>query len=257
MPSLLSLGCAASGYSLTPAAPPPPRPPQSAPVADPRATWPRFDPPPGEATDRCSDRLSFWRQYRETLLATPALTEEAFEQNESRMRREWENCQGSVERDAAQKEQWAALREREKKNAADREARKQHREAEERALEAADEAAAGDPKWMVPLLSAQLCQSSDDRAEAMNEIRTQKKYSKVGGVLDLTAISAQQDRIRDADERSAALREDLHTLRAKPLPCSSADVVFVRHCAGWLPANAPEECRNDRARQFQRLADRR
>lgn len=113
------------------------------------------------------------------------------------------------------------------------EAAKKERDAEEVALDKIRRNA----KAMSMIYGAGFCLIAEDRAAALKEIATQRKYSRIGGVVNLRSLSALQDTVRRLDELEAAdrktLREDFPKL--KPLACTDAAVkalVFCKRNAG-------------------------
>lgn len=122
---------------------------------------------------------------------------------------------------------------------------------------------AHDPKIGTVALSGAICFNGSVRAAALREIAQQKKYSKVGGALDLGAIRDQQNFVREADEGDASIRRTMTRLHFKALSCSDVRVRPVVAClaAGYgsdrEDADPPAACRaGELGKQMETIPDR-
>lgn len=82
------------------------------------------------------------------------------------------------------------------------------------------------------MLSASACLNRQRRADALAEIKAQKKYSRIGGVVRLRQMAELQDQLRAADEqlaRVAVIQQRRKT--GALLPCSDRLVVTLAACA--------------------------
>jgi hypothetical protein len=114
-----------------------------------------------------------------------------------------------LEQKAAESNQKEAERRQQAEEAAERE------EQRKKDLAEAEE----DPEVMRAVWSLVICYWADVRADALREIAAEKKYSKIGGAVNLARLHGEQDRIRVADERTERAKSALGDFRAKPLSC--------------------------------------
>jgi hypothetical protein len=102
-----------------------------------------------------------------------------------------------------------------------------------------------DPKAWQVLHSARLCWYQGSRSEALGVIAKERKYARVGGVVDMRIIHDAQDALRRDDEGIAAERKELARLRAKPLVCGDQTVAALSQCldltGGFVPEPVPTE----------------
>ncbi len=136
----------------------------------------------------------------------------------------------------------------------DRCLKRARREKAAAAEKAADEARMrehlADAKWMQIALSAWICHNADERKANVAEIATQRKYARVGGVVNLSSLQDLQDEIRAADENIAKARSALSSFRVKPLSCKSPMVFSVLTCVDD-DLNDPEpECQAPAMKDF-------
>lgn len=87
-----------------------------------------------------------------------------------------------------------------------------------------------DPALMAPVLSAAICFEREERRVTMAEIATQRKYSRLGGVVNRSQMYRLQGYVRDHDEDIADYTGRLRAMRAKPLPCGSPVVKALLAC---------------------------
>ena len=89
-----------------------------------------------------------------------------------------------------------------------------------------------DKKALATIYGALICEQKDDRADALAEILKQKKYSRIGGAVDLTALKEQQDALRHADELISGLSAGAKKRGVTAFACTGAEVKAVRKCRG-------------------------
>jgi len=87
-----------------------------------------------------------------------------------------------------------------------------------------------DPKWLGPALSARRCYHSLVRAEAIKEIQTEKRYAKLGGVVDMRKLHDLQTFVRTQDEGIANADGALARWKLKPSSCSGKLVSEITRC---------------------------
>ncbi len=119
--------------------------------------------------------------------------------------------------------------------AAAAQAEKERREAAERETRAATEhllaARQENPRFMQLAWSSVICRWTSIRTDAKREIEKERKYAREGGgVVDLGALHAEQQRMRRADEHSEHARSELRNWKAKPLPCKETLVFAAVVC---------------------------
>jgi hypothetical protein len=205
-----------------------------------------FEPTPGPVMDRCSRDLPGWFAMRASLREHGA-ERRLLEENDNLMRQAWARCEGEVkraeQREAAKEKASHAL---------------EVKAARQNWVDQKDEQRAHDPAWALPVLSAKICSNATERATALDDIRKEKKYSKLGGVVDNSALYASQTAIRDADESDAAVRRAIAEFHKHPISCSQPDVRAIVGCGDQLLRRGagpdPENpCHADRMQQFLRL----
>jgi hypothetical protein len=93
--------------------------------------------------------------------------------------------------------------------------------------------------------SSWLCYGKAARDAAMAAIAKEKKYSRIGGVVNLSRLSQLQDDVRAADEKIDQARAGLRQAHAKPFPCSHPGVAAFVECARqWDSENVESRCTN-------------
>jgi hypothetical protein len=85
-------------------------------------------------------------------------------------------------------------------------------------------------RWLGAVIGYCVAVLEDRRSDAVTEIAKQKKYAKVGGVLNKGAISEQQDRIRVADEAIEENKSYAKGNGVKVLPRTDKRVAAVEDC---------------------------
>lgn len=102
-----------------------------------------------------------------------------------------------------------------------------------------------DPKAWQVLRSARLCWYQRSRAEVLGVIAKERKYSRVGGVVDLRLLHDAQDALRRDDEGIATERREFGRLKLRPLPCGDQAVSSLSQCldltGGFVPDNSALE----------------
>ena len=138
---------------------------------------------------------------------------------------------------AAQKAEEERQRERARQQAA--------REAEARRIADAARAAAeehqrallADPDNMFLLRGAALCVDGEIRRRALGEIAAEKKYARIGGIIDNQKIYALEQRVRWADESEADNKKSFAGQRIAP--CSQPKVQLITACRVFHTACDP------------------
>jgi hypothetical protein len=87
-----------------------------------------------------------------------------------------------------------------------------------------------DPRYAIPVLSGLLCYERAVRADALKEIRTEKRYSEIAGVQDNAKLYALQQRVREMDEGIAETTRLLASKGWKALSCAGRRVRLVVAC---------------------------
>lgn len=90
-----------------------------------------------------------------------------------------------------------------------------------------------DKKQMALVFGAILCGIDFQRRQALEEIAKEKKYARLGGMVDKVKLYNLQRQVRFADERAAGVREKLKQpiyAGVKPVACASKDVQRVLVC---------------------------
>jgi hypothetical protein len=159
------------------------------------------------------------------LMAANAAEQNARREEAQRTREKWEADR--AQRQAAEEEarrkwreesQWEAAKARQEEVERQQQIEKESAEREEQRKKTLAEAEE-DPKVMQAIWSLVICYWADVRADALREIAAEKKYSKIGGVVNLARLHGEQDRIRLADERTERAKSALADFRARPLSC--------------------------------------
>ncbi len=143
---------------------------------------------------------------------------------EKKQKEEIDKAQQIREREAAAAAQLASLREEERTLEAER-------IREQRAQEALlIEQHRGDSKWMRPVLSAHVCANQGNKRATLKEIKTEKRYTKVGGITNMEKLYGLQQDIRHFDEKITEAKTRLKKFGTKPLPCKSKKVRLLTQC---------------------------
>ena len=80
------------------------------------------------------------------------------------------------------------------------------------------------------VLSGALCYYQGQRVRGLHEIAEQRKYAKIGGAINYTAIWQAQMFIRRQDKRIAAVRAEMRASKVRPLPCNKGEVYNLANC---------------------------
>lgn len=146
-----------------------------------------------------------------------------------------ENVMGLVETCSmnARDKRTAALQE--ERRAADNARREQARKAaeaaaEQRQLAIAEHQPEAIQKWLGALLGYRTALAEDKRDDAKVEIAKQKKYSRIGGVINKSAVYEAQQKIRSADEIIESQRETAKENRVKVLGRNDPKIDQVQGC---------------------------
>lgn len=123
-----------------------------------------------------------------------------------------------------------AEEERRKRDAAETARVEAEKAAAEAARRARVQARVADPKWVSPLFSSLVCSAKRDRDRAVAEIAKERKYGRIGGVVDLQEIHDWQGAVREADERLARHRGEAKRRGARLLPCTDKLVGVLAQC---------------------------
>ncbi len=111
---------------------------------------------------------------------------------------------------------------------------------------ASDEAVRRDPKAMAVVFGAIFCHTKQARVSALNEIAQEKKYARIGGMVNKAKLYALQQVVRWADETDTQEGIDLKSFKGvKPASCASAGVRDVLRCLG-----EGEQCAGDEQRHL-------
>jgi hypothetical protein len=81
------------------------------------------------------------------------------------------------------------------------------------------------------LASTALCIAAVDRASAVEELATEKRYERESGVVRLAQRNALRSRLEMADRESMASRQLLKKIASAPLKCSDGNVYGLSLCA--------------------------
>jgi len=133
---------------------------------------------------------------------------------------------------AAQKEAAEAKRHQEAVEAAEQEAK----------LQEAAEDAARDPRMSQELISALLCDEIQGRAEKLAAIAKDRKYSRIGGVVDLQRRAELQDAVEKADDCIKELRSELKERKKPALGCKEKRVLEISGCLFEDGGDTSEAC---------------
>lgn len=87
-----------------------------------------------------------------------------------------------------------------------------------------------EPKTLAIVVSAEICGLAEWRRDDLNEISTEKKYSAVGGSLNLMKMSALQSLLRALDEKLALTKSAMKTKRIAMRACSDSTVARLANC---------------------------
>lgn len=109
----------------------------------------------------------------------------------------------------------------------------------------AEESAAArkqDKKFMRVVYSASICRLQEERREALADIAREKKYARIGGVIDKRAIYDSQMVIRGTDEVLLDVRAEMRSMRIGPLGCGDKRVRALVPCLATSVRNPMGEC---------------
>jgi hypothetical protein len=95
--------------------------------------------------------------------------------------------------------------------------------------------------------SAAYCFAKDVRQRALQEIRELRRYSKIGGVLNLGAVERQQQAIRAADYQTRFVAQMFQRDRQRMLPCGTAQIRLILECRRYINDDdaRPTACTED------------
>jgi len=205
-----------------------------------------FVPPPGQYGEICEAERKKHETERAALTARKAPFTE-HEANEGYYRFNWGVCQhndreADAKRARGMRDAATAEEDRRKRQRLATLPAQQGEKNRERGLTA---------EWAIPVLSSQVCRNAEYRAKALAEIKAVRKYSKVGGAIDLGALNDAQMEIRAADEGDVVLRKRIKAFGRAPMACASPDVHNLLACQGQrvLPMTEPSpdnECHEER-----------
>lgn len=124
----------------------------------------------------------------------------------------------------------AKKRERDEKLAAEQKQQAEDQAAEEKRFDAMRD----NPRVMAIAWGATFCSIRQVRSDALSEIAKEKKYARIGGMVDKEKLYTLQKQIRWADEEEAKERKELAAepkqYRVTPLPCGHPAVKIVLEC---------------------------
>lgn len=141
-------------------------------------------------------------------------------------------------RTRAKTEKARAARAQEEKNAQEMAARAEH----EAKIQAAAQAVTENPKAAQSILSAMLCHDLSDRSRAMGAIAKEKKYSAIGGVIDLSRRAELQDEVASIDDHVGRIRDSLRAAKRTPISCKNAAVAALTSCLAADVDERPPGC---------------
>lgn len=111
--------------------------------------------------------------------------------------------------------------------------------------DAATAAIKADKKKMSAIFGAGFCLLRSTRRNALQEIATQRKYSRIGGVQNNVALMQLQNILRKVDELEAKDRADLKGFRGvAPMSCKVPIVIALMFCQTTEDRPLPEGCSN-------------
>jgi hypothetical protein len=119
-----------------------------------------------------------------------------------------------------------ARAEHERQAAAEKEAQQRELEADE----AHNQEIMSNPQNVRGGLSGLICIADMVRAQALKEIKTEKRYARVAGVQDNSKLYDLQATVRSADEAKAHYRKKLKALNLKPFSCKTSVAKSVAAC---------------------------
>lgn len=93
------------------------------------------------------------------------------------------------------------------------------------------------------LLSSSLCWCTHERAAVLAQIAKDKKYSRVGGVVDLGKRAELQQRLEEIDDWADAIKTRMKAKKVAQMPCNDGDVQALEPC---LDPDVPvEKCSDE------------
>ncbi len=86
------------------------------------------------------------------------------------------------------------------------------------------------PERLPAIFGATVCIGRETKSAALTEIAKERKYARLGGMVDKEKLYELQQRVRWADEHAEADAKAIKTWKVKPLPCSSRLVREIITC---------------------------
>lgn len=89
-----------------------------------------------------------------------------------------------------------------------------------------------DPKWIQPVISAQVCKQYQRKQKAIQDIKKEFKYAKItgGGMIDKKLIYDLQTEVKEADEEILEQKMRIANLHLRLLGCKNDLVVKITNC---------------------------
>lgn len=110
--------------------------------------------------------------------------------------------------------------------------------------EAQIEARLEDPAYLAAGWSSVRCYWLAEKADAVKELATEKRYARLGGVIDARKNYGLQLWARKADEHAAEAAQQLRAMNVAPLDCRQPHMKTISACvvawAAW--EDAEEDC---------------
>ena len=88
-------------------------------------------------------------------------------------------------------------------------------------------------------LSAMVCVTNSERADALRAIADEKKYSRIGGVQNNSKIYDLQQQVRQSDQQTALLVGDLKKRKTTAIKCADPTVKQIVACLHAAAEDAP------------------
>lgn len=112
--------------------------------------------------------------------------------------------------------------------------------------EAAYDKIKANKKLMSAIFGAGFCLIRRYRDNALKEIATQRKYSRIGGVQNNVQLLTLQNAVRRADELEKKERTELKGFKGvTPMTCAKPEVVLLMMCRTTEDEPPPEPCREE------------
>lgn len=120
-----------------------------------------------------------------------------------------------------------------------------------------------DPNWLAPALSAEACAYALERQRAEGDIAKEKKYGRIGGVVDKHALYNDEQRIRQADDEQRKIAATMRKGHLKQTACSDKAIAKLAPCmpvyvtldGSPLLVNRDESCNEPHIRAFAELLE--